>query len=165
MLEQINKIRSNPRSYISKLKKAEDCLQQDKNGNVYYPGKLKVVLYRGKQTFEDIISSLDKMKSMKPLIYKKDLCIKISNNKLDFNNGTYLKRKVNELINSGVKIKTFWKDNINDPDFNLLLMIINDNPLRKVVKIKDVLNPELKYIGINSGMLDQYFVCYIVLSD
>ena len=165
MLEQINKIRINPRNYISKLKKAEECLKQDKKGNVYYPGKIKVVLYRGKQTFEEVISSLEKMKPMKPLIYKKELSIKISDNKFDFSNGAYLKRKINELINRGVKLKTFWKDNINDPEFNLLLMIINSNPLKKTVNIRDVLNPELKYIGINSGMLDQYFVCYTVLSD
>ena len=165
MLEQINKIRTNPRSYISKLKKAEECLKQDKNGNVYYPGKIKVVLYRGKQTFEEVISSLEKMKPMKPLIYKTELCLKISDNKFDFTNGGYLKRKINELINRGVKVRAFWKDSVNAPEFNLLLMIINSNPLRKTVKIKDVLNPEFKYIGINSGMLDQYFVCYTVLSD
>ena len=105
------------------------------------------------------------MKPMKPLIYKKELSIKISDNKFDFSNGVYLKRKINELINRGVKVRSFWKDSVNAPEFNLLLMIINSNPLRKTVKIKDVLNPEFKYIGINSGMLDQYFVCYTVLSD
>jgi hypothetical protein len=74
MFEQINKIRVNPKSFVDKFKKAKDCIKRDKKGNLYYSGKMKVALYQGKEAFEEAILSLEKMKPMKPLIYKKDLC-------------------------------------------------------------------------------------------
>ena len=165
MFEQINKIRSNPFSFLDKFKKAKDNIKQDKKGNLYYSGKIKVALYKGKEVFDETISSLEKTKPMKPLIFKKDLCIKISNDKNDFMNGDYLRKKISELVKSGGKIRAFWRDIIKDPEINFLLMIVDDNPIRRGAKRKDVLNPEMKYIGISSGVIDKYFVCYTVLSD
>ena len=81
MLDQINKIRTNPRSYVDLFKKARDNIKQDKRGNLYYSGKIKVALYKGKEAFDDAISSLEKTKPMKPLIFKKELCIELSNDK------------------------------------------------------------------------------------
>ena len=165
MFEQINKIRNNPRSFIDIFKKAKERIKTDKRGNLYYSGKIKVALYKGVKAFDETISSLEKMKPMKSLLYKNELKIKISENKNDFKTGDYLRKKINELIKSGVKIRAFWRDIINDPEINFLLMIVDDNPIRRGGKRKDILNPEMKYIGINSGMIDQYFVCYTVLSD
>jgi hypothetical protein len=64
-----------------------------------------------------------------------------------------------------VKVRAFWRDIIKDAEINFLLMIVDDNPIRRGAKRKDVLNPEMKYIGINSGIVGEYFVCYTVLSD
>ena len=44
-------------------------------------------------------------------------------------------------------------------------MIVDDNPIRRGEKRKDIMNPEMKYIGINSGMCEEFFICYTVLSD
>jgi hypothetical protein len=126
---------------------------------------MKLALYQGKEAFEEAILSLEKMKPMKPLIYKKDLCIKLSNSQNDFKSGDYLRKKINELIKSGIKVRAFWRDIIKDPEINFLLMIVDDNPIRRGAKRKDVLNPEMKYIGINSGTCGEYFICYTVLSD
>ena len=163
--DQINKIRTNPRSFLDTFKKAKKRIKQDKKGNLYYSGKIKVALYKGEEAFDEAISSLEKTIPMKPLIFKKDLCIKISNDKNDFMSGDYLRKKISELIKSGGKIRAFWRDIIKDPEINFLLMIVDDNPIRRGAKRKDVLNPEMKYIGINSGIIDKYFVCYTVLSD
>ena len=165
MFTQINKIRNNPRSFIDIFKKAKERIKTDKRGNLYYSGKIKVALYKGIEAFDEAITSLEKMKPMKSLIYKNELRIKISENKNDFKTGDYLRKKINGLIKSGVKIRAFWRDIINDPEINFLLMIVDDNPIRRGGKRKDILNPEMKYIGINSGMIEQYFVCYTVLSD
>ena len=165
MLDQINKIRTNPRSYVDIFKKARDNIKQDKRGNLYYSGKIKVALYKGKEAFDDAISSLEKTKPMKPLIFKKELCIELSNDKNDFKSGDYLRKKINELIKKDVKVRAFWRDIIKDAEINFLLMIVDDNPIRRGAKRKDVLNPEMKYIGINSGIVGEYFVCYTVLSD
>ena len=165
MLDQINKIRNNPRSYVDIFKKAKDNIKQDKRGNLYYSGKIKVALYKGEKAFNEAISSLEKTKPMKPLIFKKDLCIEISSDKKDFNSGDYLRKKINELIKKDIKVRAFWRDIIKDAEINFLLMIVDDNPIRRGAKRKDVLNPEMKYIGINSGIIGEYFVCYTVLSD
>ena len=165
MFDQINKIRSNPRSYVDIFKKARDNIKQDKRGNLYYNGKIKVALYKGKEAFNDAITSLEKTKPMKPLLFKKDLCIEISNDKNDFKSGDYLRKKINELIKKDVKVRAFWRDIIKDAEINFLLMIVDDNPIRRGAKRNDVLNPEMKYIGINSGIVGENFVCYTVLSD
>ena len=44
-------------------------------------------------------------------------------------------------------------------------MIIDDNPIKMGDKRKDILDPKMKYIGINSASLGNNFVCYTVLSD
>ena len=68
-------------------------------------------------------------------------------------------------MNKGIKIDAFWRDIIKDPEINFLLMIVDDNPIKPGAKRTDILNPKMKYIGINSAYLGSYFVCYIVLSD
>ena len=165
MLEQINKIRTNPKEYVEVFKKAKKSIKQDKKGNLYYSGKIKVALYKGKEAFDEAISSLEKTKPMKPLIYKKDLCIEISKDKKDFQSGDYLRKKINELIKKDIKVRAFWRDIIKDSEINFLLMIVDDNPIRRGEKRKDIMNPEMKYIGINSGMCGEFFICYTVLSD
>jgi len=132
---------------------------------LYYSGKIKVALYKGKEAFDEAISSLEKTKPMKPLIYKKDLCIEISKDKKDFQSGDYLRKKINELIKKDIKVRAFWRDIIKDSEINFLLMIVDDNPIRRGEKRKDIMNPEMKYIGINSGMCGEFFICYTVLSD
>ena len=64
-----------------------------------------------------------------------------------------------------MKVRAFWRDIIKDAEINFLLMIVDDNPIRRGAKRNDVLNPEMKYIGINSGIVGENFVCYTVLSD
>ena len=165
MLEQINEIRKNPRSFRQKLIKAKDSIKLDKRGNLYYSGRIKVALYKGQEAFDEAILSLEQMKPMEPLIYKKELRIEISKDKSDFKNGDYLRKKINELVKGGTKVRAFWRDIINDVEINVLLMIVDDNPIKRGAKRKDILNPEMKYVGINSGKVGEYFVCYTVLSD
>ena len=165
MLEQINEIRKSPQKFTEKLIKGKELIKFDKRGNLYYSGKIKVALYKGQAAFDDAILSLEKMKPMKPLIYRKELNIDISKDKKDFKSGEYLRKKINDLVKNGIKVSAFWRDIINDVDVNVLLMIVDDNPIKIGAKRKDILNPEMKYIGINSGKVGDYFVCYTVLSD
>lgn len=165
MFEQINNIRTNPKSFIKKIEKEKINISKDKRGNSIYKGKLKVALTKGKEAFNEAISSLKKIKPMKPLIFNKKLCVEISKNENEFKSGDYLRKKIIELINNGVKIKAFWRDIIKDPEINFLLMIIDDNPIKPGEKRKDILNNKMKYIGINAAYLGNDFVCYLVLCD
>jgi len=165
MITHINQIRINPKLFIKMIQKEMKNIIKDKKGNILYKRNLKVALHKGKEAFEEAISSLKVTKSMKPLLFKKDLCINISSNEKEFRSGEYLRNQIKNKRNKGIKIKAFWRDIINDPEINFLLMIVDDNPVKLGAKRKDILNPKMKYIGINSAKLDSYFVSYIVLSD
>lgn len=164
MFSNINKIRTDPKSFISEIKNAIKNISHDKNGKFIYKEKLKVSLFKGKKSFEEAISCLETIKPMKPLVFKDELCVDISNNEKEFTSGDYLREKIKEKINSGISISAFWRDIIKDPKINFLLMIIDDNAIKRGDKRKDILDPEMKYIGINSASLGNKFVCYTVLS-
>ena len=165
MFNQINKLRANPQYFIKDLINSINKIVRNKAGKLYYNGKIKVALYEGKKAFEEAICHLEKAKPMKPLIFKKELCIEISKKEKYFNSGDYLKRKINKIIMKGMTVRAFWRDIIKDPEINFLLMVVDDNYIRKGAKRKDILNPEMKYIGINSGSIGKSFVSYTVLSD
>ena len=165
MFDQINQIRVKPQSFIPKIKNGIKKITYDKRGNLIYKGKLKVALYKGQKAFIEAISDLNEIDPMDPLVFKKELCVDISNIEKEFKSGDYLRQKINEKINDGITIRAFWRDIIKDPEINFLLMIVDDNPIKRGDKRKDILDPEMKYIGINSGYLGNNFVCYTVLSD
>ena len=45
------------------------------------------------------------------------------------------------------------------------MMVVDDNPKKARQKIKDLINPEIKYIGISSQEINNNLVCYITLSN
>ena len=102
---------------------------------------------------------------MEPLVFKKELCVEISEKEKEFKSGDYLRNKIKEKVDNGIQINAFWRDIIKDPEINLLLMIVDDNAIKMGYKRRDILDPKKKYIGINSGKLDDKFVCYTVLSE
>lgn len=165
MFNHINKLRTNPQYFIKDLRNSINKIARNKTGKLYYNGKIKVALYEGKRVFEEAISYLEKTKPMNPLIFKKELCVEISKKEKYFNSGDYLKKKIYKIISKGMTVRAFWRDIIKDPEINFLLMVVDDNYIRKGAKRKDILNPEMKYIGINSGSIGKSFVSYTVLSD
>ena len=165
MYNHINSIRAKPQSFIKYLRSAINNIACDKKGNLFYDGNLKVALCKGKIAFEETISFLEKIKPMKPLIFRKQLCVPIPIKEKDFESGDYLRKKIKKIIDKGISVRAFWRDIIKDPEINFLLMIVDDNFIRRGAKRKDILNPNMKYIGINSGSMGDYFVCYTVLSD
>ena len=165
MFESINKIRANPQSFIMNLKNAINNIAYDKKGNLYYNGNIKVALSKGKLAFEEAISFLEKARPMKPLIYKKELCVDIPEKQKDFESGDYLRKIINKMVMKGISVRAFWRDIIKDPQINFLLVVVDDNFIRRGAKRKDILNPDMKYIGINSASMGDNFVCYTVLSD
>lgn len=165
MYDHINSIRTKPQTFIKYFRSAINNISCDKKGNLFYDGNLKVALCKGKIVFEETISYLERLKPMKPLIFRKELCVSIPIKEKDFESGDYLRKKIKKIIDKGVSVRAFWRDIIKDPEINFLLMIVDDNFIRRGAKRKDILNPNMKYIGINSGSMGNYFVCYTVLSD
>ena len=104
---------------------------------------------------------------MKKLKFKPEITIKIPNTIEEIKDKTYMKIKVRELLNNNknININSFWKDNIKDPETSFILMIVDDNQKKSGMKRKDILNPDYKFIGISSVMIDKNFACYITLSN
>jgi hypothetical protein len=165
MLEHINQIRSNPKKFIQIIKESINNIGYNKKGNLIYIGDLKVALYKGKIAFEEAIDSLRRTEPMNPLIFKSELCVDIPQKEKYFKSGDYLRKEIREKVKNGIIIRAFWRDIIKDPKINFLLMIVDDNPIKRGDKRKDIMDPNMKYIGINSGTLGKSFVCYTVLSN
>ena len=67
-------------------------------------------------------------------------------------------------MKNGFNVKSYWRDFINDPEICFLLMIVDDNGKKKGLRRNDILNPNMKYIGISSVQINDDYVNYFVLS-
>ena len=164
LLEQINIVRANPQSYISIIENAKNNIIKDKNGRYIYNGKIKVALASGIEAFNNAINFLKTAQSMDKLIFNNYITVDLPKTENEINYRNDLRLKVENMIDNGIKIKSFWRDIIREPDISLLMMIVDDNGDKSGMRRKDLLDPNMKYIGISSIDIKGNFVCYITLS-
>ena len=124
-----------------------------------------MALSQGLPAFEETISILKIVKPMNKLIFEPKLMVKLPQNESEIKDFNDLKIKVEEMLEEGINIKSYWRDIIRDPEISFLLMIVDDTGSRRGMKRKDILNPKMKYIGISSIEINGSFVCYITLSS
>ena len=163
LLSQINSIRANPQSYISIIQKEKNNIIVDKRGRLIYNGKNKIALTRGEEAFNEAIDFLKSSKATDRLIYNPYLTVEMpkTENEIRFVND--LRYKVDGLVNKGIIIKSFWRNVIRDPDISFLMMIVDDMGEKSGMRRKDLLDPNMKYIGISSVEINGIFVSYIIL--
>ena len=164
LLEQINRIRLDPQSFIGVIEDALSNIIKDKFGRIVYNGKIKIALAQGETSFKEAIDYLKKIDSMEPLKYLPQLTVIPPQNEYEIEDKDDLSRKVIDMINSGINVKSYWRDVIKDPQISFLLMIVDDNGVKSGMKRKDILNPNMKFIGISSAEINRNFACYITLS-
>ena len=164
ILEQINIIRSNPQSYINIIENAKNNIIKDKNGRYIYNGKIKIALSSGIEAFNNAINYLKTAQPMDKLIFNNYITVDLPKTENEIKYRNDLRLKVENMIDSGIKIKSFWRDIIREPDISLLMMIVDDNGDKSGMRRKDLLDPNMKYIGIHSIDIKGNFVCYITLS-
>ena len=166
LLEQINKIRIDPKSFIGVIEDAKDNIKINKEGICYYKSnKLKVCLNEGESAFNDSIEFLKNCQPMEPLEFSPSLIPDLPTTVNEMNNINYLKISIKKMMNDGLKINSYWRNVIKDPEICFLLMIVDDNDKSKGMKRVDILNPKMKYIGLSSVEIDGKFMNYIVLSE
>ena len=165
LLEQINKIRTDPQSYIGIIEDAKNNIIKDKNGRYIYNGKIRIALMNGESAFNKAIDYLKTVQSMGKLVYNPYLTVEMpkSENEIKYKNDLSL--KVDNMIKNGTIIKSFWRDVIKDPQISFLMMIVDDTGDKSGMRRKDILDPNMKYIGISSIDINGTFVCYITLSN
>ena len=164
ILEQINKIRIDPQSFIGVIEDAKANITKDKFGRIIYNGKMRIALANGESSFDEAIEFLKNADSMEPLKYISYLTVMPPQNEKEIKDKDDLNKKVIEMINGGINIKSYWRDVIRDPEISFLLMIVDDNGVKNGMRRKDIMNPSIKFIGISSIEINRNFVCYITLS-
>jgi hypothetical protein len=166
IFNEINKIRSNPKDYINTFIKAkENIITDSKNRLIYKKNNIKVALFRGSPAFDETIEYLKDIEKMDKLIFNKNLCINLPKDENELKDKNYLKNNILKMIKNGIKIKSYWRDIITDEETSFILMIVDDISNKSGEKRKDILNKNMKYIGINSIKIKNRFACYIVLSN
>ena len=165
LLEQINKIRIDPQSFIGVIEDAKANIVKSRFGGYAYNGKIKIALAEGEPAFDDAIEFLKSTESMEILEYSPLLTVKLPQNESEIKDFNDLKIKVEEMLEEGINNRSYWRDIIRDPEISFLLMIVDDTGSRRGMKRKDILNPKMKYIGISSNEINGSFVCYITLSS
>ena len=165
LLEQINKIRADPQSYIGTIEDAKNNIIRDKHGRLIYNGKVKIALTDGEAAFNNAINFLRNVQPMNKLEYNPYITVELpkSENELKYKNDLTL--KIENMINNGISVKSYWRDVIKDPEISFLMMIVDDNGIKSGMRRKDLLDPNMKYIGISSIEINGNFVCYITLSS
>ena len=165
ILEHINKIREDPKSFIENIENSKSNIVRNKNNKLIYKNKIKVALSQGLPAFEEAISILKNCKSMNKLVYDSGLVVKLPQNEEDIQDKSYFRNEIKKMIDEGKPIQAYWRDIIKDPETSFLLMIVDDTGLKAGMKRKDILDPSKKYIGISSTSIGKHFVCFMTFSN
>ena len=165
LLEQINKIRADPQSFIRVIEDAKDNIKKRKSGKYYYNGnKIKVALIEGESAFNEALDFLKSCQPMEPLTFSQTLIPPPPQSEEEIEDKNYLKKCVEKMLINGITINSYWRDVINDAEICFLLMIVDDNGIKKGMRRNDILNPDIKEIGISSVEINGQLVNYFVLS-
>ena len=164
IFEHINLLRENPKSFINLIEDSKKKITYDKK-RLVYKSNVKVALSKGEPAFDGAISVLKNTVPMNKLIYNPNMNIPLPISEEEIKDKNYLKNNVKLLLSNNVKIRTYWRDIINDPETSFILMIVDDSGNKAGNKRKDLLNPDMKYIGICSTMIGKNFVCYLCFSE
>lgn len=163
LFTQINKIRENPQSYIKVIQDAKKNIITDRHGRLVYNGKIKIALTRGEQAFDEAINFLKNVNRLEKLIFNPYLLVEMPKSENEIKYKADLRYKVENMINKGIIIKSFWRDIIKDPELSLLMMIVDDIGENSGMRRKDLFDPNMKYIAISSVEINGSFVCYFTL--
>jgi hypothetical protein len=163
IFDNLNNIRENPQSFIPIIERAKSNIMYDKSGICIYKSSVKVALSKGEPAFDEAIEYLKNLKPMQKLKFSSDLLIPLPENEEQIKDRTYMNELINKKVQSGIPIKSFWRDIIKNRETCLLLMIVDDTGANSGKKRNDVLDPSMQCIGIISKTIGNNFVSYVTL--
>lgn len=168
IFDNINKLRQDPKSFVQNIEDAKENIGTTSDGKLVYVGDtVKVSLHEGEAAFDKAIEDLNNTPGMKELELNPSIIVR-AKTKDDLFKKNFLRDKISDLENRGIYVKSFWKEIIKEPETAFLLMVVDDraNKDEKNGKRQDLLDPEMKYIGISSktSSSGRYFNSFITLS-
>ena len=167
IIELINKIRQDPVAYADEVIDSMKNIVEDNNKNdptknkIIYKKKVKVALTKGKQAFLEAAEDLRNTEPLPPLEFVPEICIPLPEDEIDMKDPNFLKKRVMELKNEGIKIDIFYKDLVKVPEVSVLLMIVEDSGKNAGKKRMTLLDKDIKYIGVNSKFVGKTFIAYL----
>ena len=176
LLKIINIIRTQPQLYAEKVDyavryiKIENQIINDKiTGQKQtiekpiFKKKVKVALNKGESVFYETSKRLREMISIPPLEMNNNLLINLPNTKKEIYDNKYLIKQA-EKIKQKSSLEFFYKDLTKEPNISALLMVVDDTEKNDFKKRDIILNPDLKYVGINCRYIGKTFVAYLGFS-
>ena len=161
----INQLRKNPKYIAKMIEENKKYIFTNKENDIYFKkNKIKINLNKGLPIFNETINILNNLKPLNKLIFNKNITIDLPDNIDYINNSKYLEYQVEEIQKNGYYISSYWKEKIKNPEVAFIMMVVDDNSIGDHFKRRDLINPEIKYIGITSIEIDNNFACYITLS-
>ena len=118
---------------------------------------------RGEPAFREVAEILRNMEPLPPLEFNNDICVPLPENEDELKDSSYLKEHI-KFLRETTDIDVFYKDLIKVPEVSALLMVVDDSPKNSGRKRQALLNPEYKYIGINSKFVGKTFIAYFTFS-
>ena len=176
LYEIINKIRANPKCFIDKIKSYKDkIIKKDYQFLLPIAKEIFITLNRGPKAFDEAIEFLNKIEPMNSLIIKNELKINIEDNinenfdEMTFTSFSFLekiiksKKKELEKNKKKFKIEGFHYDKSTDnAEISAILQIVDDN-MGDYSRRKNLLNPNITYIGISVVNIKESVFCYYML--
>ena len=176
VFELINQIRTNPPQYaetvidnIKNITKETHKTTNKKTGieeeeeYLVFKKKVKVLLFKGEECFRDTAKLLENTQPMGELKYSPDIVIPLPESETEMKNPSFIKKKVND-IRGNYSINAYFKDYIKNPEVAVLLMVVDDTENFNGKKREALLNPNFKYIGIDSKFIGKLFIAHFSFS-
>ena len=176
VIELINNIRSDPVSFAEIIEESkkniriERVIVKDKitgdeieKEKIIYKKKVKVALSKGEIAFTEASNYLKTLNPIPPLEYNENIVLKLPETESQMKDGSYLKLQAEE-VKRRFNVDCYFKDLIKDPFVSTLLMVVDDNGKNGGKKRKAILNPEYKYIGVDSKFFGKTFIAYFSFS-
>ena len=177
VIELINEIRTNPSEYCNiiynnlqyiskelKIVANDETGQNEEKEEIFFQKKVKVKLYNGERAFIEAADYLKYMNPMNELIVKDEIKLNMPNNEEEMNDNSFIKKQLIDKRKNNYNINAFFKDSVKNPEVGVLLMIVGDYNNSQNKKRKAILNPEYKYIAVNSKFMGDLFIAYYTFS-
>ena len=112
------------------------------------------------------IKAADYIRNIEPmneLMIKDEIKLMLPENETELDDNAFVKKQLME-IRKNYNINAFFKDNVKNPEIGVLLMIVGDSKNNENKKRNAILNPEYKYISVNSKFLGDSFIAFYSFS-
>ena len=100
---------------------------------------------------------------MEPFIFKDKIVLPLPKTEEEIMNHKFINNQANEIMKK-TKINFYFQEYIKNPEVAVLMMIVDDNKNMNGTKRNNILNPDFKYIGINSTFVGKNFIAYFSFS-